>query len=1008
MKRSSFYLVFTTFVVSSLLFFASCDLFKKDNPVSPSGDDKIELGDEIQLHNSHANSGTTVTVSKSGDQLDGLSIIIPNGSFTGSRVFKISSYEIKKHEFGQYVNPISPLIKITSTDGYVDSVYRLIIPINLPAGEFPLVFIYDENTKRLEPLPMESYDSKSVTIITRHFSTSSISLSNSVSKNVPFFQSNESYSKLFVSSMQESIIKQTPIISSGFKPGIDDWEFTNRGSYISPGGHCAGQTMGALWYYYEKKLNGEPNLFGLLKKQANLWQDNNRGYRFCSVLQEDQDFNGMISNFFWKHIDLDQNLDKLKFYMIAGAMLVTGEPQNIGIYRQIGTYQDGKPKYGGHALICYQIEPTSGKFLISDPNYPAIGQTLSYNNDRFSPYEGKLNADDVVSPYPFITYYAKTAVVEWTKISKRWKEIADYKIGNVAPNIFPTYQLWSPDKGGFEITDEIFIDADTLSIMVKIPGVEIGYSIDGNRYGDVLIFDENGYKLLDKETSKIKIRVTEPSILKRGIYITGSREVAKYSNGDYKPRFIDFKWITINFKQSKAKIIPNKMTGEPYTEYTWNMDVSDLPKESAYTILWRFSDNTLIKKEKENFVKHSFASPGNYMIIANLYDKDLKLIKIDTATVEIKGTGEISPNYGPKGQTILISGAGFGERNDGDEVTVHWTKNETNHDDYLAIKTISWSDNKIEAVVAHDANNFVGKVYIKVRKYYKETLSYKWFGPWEFEIKKLTCTSIQPNQVTTGDLLTITGSGFGPKGANDYIFLNGKIIQEINSWSDTKIECNVINLPYDGSAPIEIVKSCKDTSYKWSGTVHNIGNVIWKATPTAILGLLKKVTETNVTYLSYKIAATMTGYNSKGEKTSTLDYEDNAIQYLYSDYSINKYFNSDGTNFSTGFEYSNGDGSVYCEGKISSNGKILESLTLERKDKNNKLILKVTLINLPLTNYGKYSSDITLDFTDETNPASYISEYYKATYSNDGVLQNDSKMRSASKVQFNLNCKYKE
>ncbi|GAB1371795.1 hypothetical protein MASR1M45_18570 [Candidatus Kapaibacterium sp.] len=109
-------------------------------------------------------------------------------------------------------------------------------------------------------MPLDSYDQTSVTVLTRHFSTSKLTAGSIISKDAPVLQSDEAYTKMLVSSMRESLIKQTPVISSGFRLGVDDWEFVNRGSYISPGGHCAGQTMGALWYYYEMKLKGEPNL----------------------------------------------------------------------------------------------------------------------------------------------------------------------------------------------------------------------------------------------------------------------------------------------------------------------------------------------------------------------------------------------------------------------------------------------------------------------------------------------------------------------------------------------------------------------------------------------------------------------------------------------------------------------------------------------------------------------------------------------------------------------------
>ncbi|MBK7303284.1 MAG: hypothetical protein IPI90_08535 [Saprospiraceae bacterium] len=44
---------------------------------------------------------------------------------------------------------------------------------------------------------------------------------------------------------------------SGFRPGIDDWEYPNQGSYIDLEGHCAGQSLTAMWYYHIRKLVSE-------------------------------------------------------------------------------------------------------------------------------------------------------------------------------------------------------------------------------------------------------------------------------------------------------------------------------------------------------------------------------------------------------------------------------------------------------------------------------------------------------------------------------------------------------------------------------------------------------------------------------------------------------------------------------------------------------------------------------------------------------------------------------
>jgi hypothetical protein len=75
---------------------------------------------------------------------------------------------------GQYFNPISPLIKISSNGGYAKGLYEVTIPIKLEFGNFPFVFIYDDVNKKLESLPVQKYDANFVTFTTRHFGTSNL------------------------------------------------------------------------------------------------------------------------------------------------------------------------------------------------------------------------------------------------------------------------------------------------------------------------------------------------------------------------------------------------------------------------------------------------------------------------------------------------------------------------------------------------------------------------------------------------------------------------------------------------------------------------------------------------------------------------------------------------------------------------------------------------------------------------------------------------------------------
>jgi hypothetical protein len=118
--------------------------------------------------------------------------------------------------------------------------------------------------------------------------------------------------------------KQT-VIQSGFKPGVDDGNSSIRFLYCSPG-HCAGQSMTSLWYYYEKKLKGEKSLFhkyDLINnniKPSFMSVDNSLGYRFASVIQNDFNFNGWLES-----LSLQSSKPAFVFTYCGCCILVTGE-----------------------------------------------------------------------------------------------------------------------------------------------------------------------------------------------------------------------------------------------------------------------------------------------------------------------------------------------------------------------------------------------------------------------------------------------------------------------------------------------------------------------------------------------------------------------------------------------------------------------------------------------------------------------------------------------------------
>lgn len=398
-----------------------------ERPVTPTGD--ISTGPTVQLASQVVElSGGTIVVSKPGDPLDGLTIEVPAGAYDTARQFNISSTPITAHTFGEYFNPLTPLIRVENGGGYSAQVMSVSIPCQVPPDTFAMAFFYDDAVGTLEGMPLGAVDGDSITVATRHFSWFTVSgISNEV---------------------LDGLLKKG--IDSGFRPGADDWKFTNYGSYIAPDGHCAGQCLTALYYFCERPEGSDSFLWGRYDNNGNepatpaLDVDDSYGYRLASTVNQDIDWSSFQNQFLYQ---LRGASDAHTFKAFAYSMKLTGEPQEVGIY----CGADGS----GHDMIVYRVD-TKG-LSVADPNFPGNAERrIEYANGKFSPYTSGANAAEIAAgngrAFETIQYCAKTATVDWNKIAQRWNE---FKAGTIGDDRFPDYSIKTrPSPGQYqELTD---------------------------------------------------------------------------------------------------------------------------------------------------------------------------------------------------------------------------------------------------------------------------------------------------------------------------------------------------------------------------------------------------------------------------------------------------------------------------------------------------------------------------------------------------------------------------
>jgi hypothetical protein len=357
-------------------------------------------------------TGGSITVAKADSPLNGLTVSVSAEAYGKAIPFVIKATEITGHKLGPLFHPATPLITIDNGHAYSNDPMVVKIPVSIARDEFALGFYYDRKTGKLEGIPLVGEDAQSITILTRHFSD------------------------IVISKAKKAEIVQALPVASGYLPGVDDWQFTNRGSWLEPGGHCAGQSITSMWYYLEKKkAAGERALYGRYDNNdygmgtIDFQEDDSWGYRFASVVQSELDWDGISRRIVRKFNGFNSGLTWLAF---AYSIHLTGEPQYIEIWGQT-TDPNGKAVDAGHAMVVYKVDAAG--LYIADPNYHGNeNRRIALSNGELMPYNSGKNRVEIDKgngiSFPILLYIGKTAVADWGKIGARYAEIATGTIGN--------------------------------------------------------------------------------------------------------------------------------------------------------------------------------------------------------------------------------------------------------------------------------------------------------------------------------------------------------------------------------------------------------------------------------------------------------------------------------------------------------------------------------------------------------------------------------------------------
>jgi len=421
--------------------------------------------------------GGEIVVDKPGDPLDGFTIKIPGNAYDDDQKFIVTTAPITEHKLGPDFHPLSPLITVANGGAYSDSVMILSIPADVPKGEFAMAFLYDDETGKLEGMPLLASDGKKVVVATNNFAHSSksgpfSSVAAGIEEPDP-----EAVNKIIVASAKESIL--TGKYDSGFRPGVDDIPSPNLGSCYQPGGVCSGQSLAAMWYYTKKKGKDGPGLYRFLDNDGknptpDFSLDDARAIKFSSMMQ---------GTFFASAVPkvpvvvleaiseavLPESATRNAF---AFAIKMTQEPQFVGINKGVSA----------HALIVYKVDGDT--LYVADPNFPKkTDRRIVYNRaeGKFASYHSAERADLPGTDYIHFYYFAKSCLFSWHKGNDFWEAMEE---GTLGKGKFPefTVMVLNKDDEFVPLTDGFETGEDgVVTLSVRSPGFENKFWVyDGN------------------------------------------------------------------------------------------------------------------------------------------------------------------------------------------------------------------------------------------------------------------------------------------------------------------------------------------------------------------------------------------------------------------------------------------------------------------------------------------------------------------------------------------------
>lgn len=574
-----------------------------------------------------AASGGVLRYTKTGDPLDGLTVTIRTRSFANATRWTIRADSSIVVPLPADFVQVGPVLVITNGEGYADSTMTLTTPMRIAASDAVAPFYFDSATRSLEAISLVERTDSSATLATRHFSGDMLALPRNAATGALRASRGAGFGTVNIVWVRTPKAKLVGTFLSTFQPGVDDWEFTNYGDYITPSGICEGMSITAMYYHYFMRAAGQPPLYHRYDKSIpNLW-DNVQGIRFAGSVQRDylDRFDSGINQFAAlanQGIARGTKTEDLTSAWILLTLKLTQNPVLLAL----------RLNNGGHTVVAFGASSTGTQstVLFSDPNFPGTIRSALFTSGVLTPVSMQINASQPGSLYNKAYALGVSGEIPITQITQRWREFTQQKAGTDRYPASYSFERYNLLAGAWELlTDTVRTTDPELQVRFMCPGCPtkaVGAAPDQQ-----VSFLWNAAGSTDLGVNVILNTAGTRQLLAVG---TAFADFDLFSDG--RAGFVDAKPFTVIARE--FKIAATQLTAPPGVD----LDFAALPAGiggSSPRFRWDFGDNSAaVTKVGDSTVSHQWTRPGKFTVQVELRDGAGTLVARASSAVEIGNT----------------------------------------------------------------------------------------------------------------------------------------------------------------------------------------------------------------------------------------------------------------------------------------------------------------------------------------------------------------------------------